>query len=152
MKEQKSGAIINISANLHWNGAWGQVHSSAAKAGVDAITKVLATEWGPHGIRVCGLVPGAIEGTEGFERLGDFGNINNKERTNQAFKKKSASSNKVIEHMKAITPAQRFGKPEDIGYAALFLGSPAASYVSGSLLVVDGGVSLTMPNSFFMSP
>ena len=85
MKSRKSGVIINISATLHWNGSWGQLHSSAAKAGVDAITKVLATEWGPHGIRVCGIVPGPIEGTEGFERLGDLNNINNKQRTNASF-------------------------------------------------------------------
>jgi peroxisomal 2,4-dienoyl-CoA reductase len=86
MKEKRSGVIINISATLHWNGSWGQVHSSAAKAGVDAITKVMATEWGPYGIRVVGLVPGPIRGTEGFERLLDIQNLNNKERTNQAYK------------------------------------------------------------------
>mmetsp|Transcript_11216 Transcript_11216/g.18881 ORF Transcript_11216/g.18881 Transcript_11216/m.18881 type:complete len:185 (-) Transcript_11216:320-874(-) len=72
MKNQREGVIINISATLHWSGSWGQVHSSAAKAGVDAITKVLATEWGPFGVRVCGIVPGPIKGTEGFERLGDI--------------------------------------------------------------------------------
>ena len=54
------GVIINISAILHWNGSALQAHSSAAKAGVDALTKVLACEWGPHGVRVTGLVPGAI--------------------------------------------------------------------------------------------
>eukprot|EP00356_Strombidium_inclinatum_P003492 CAMPEP_0170482730 /NCGR_PEP_ID=MMETSP0208-20121228/2618_1 /TAXON_ID=197538 /ORGANISM="Strombidium inclinatum, Strain S3" /LENGTH=294 /DNA_ID=CAMNT_0010755593 /DNA_START=4 /DNA_END=885 /DNA_ORIENTATION=+ len=151
-KSQKSGVIINISANLHWQGAWGQSHSSAAKAGVDALTRVLANEWGPHGVRVVGLVPGAIEGTEGFERLGDFGNINNKERTNKAFEKKGASSHKMIEFVKAVIPAQRFGKTTDIANAALFLGSPAASYVTGSLLVVDGAVSNTMPNMFYMAP
>ena len=75
------GVIINISASLHWNGSWGQAHSAAAKAGVDALTKVLACEWGPKGVRVVGVVPGPIEGTEGFQRLGDIGNINNKQRT-----------------------------------------------------------------------
>ena len=81
MKQQRSGVIINISAALHWNGSFAQAHPAAAKAGVDAITKVLATEWGPYGIRVCGIVPGAIEGTEGFSRLGDLNNLNNKENT-----------------------------------------------------------------------
>lgn len=70
--------IINITMTLHWNGAWGLVHAAAAKAGVDSITKVLATEWGPYGVRVNGIAPGAIEGTEGFERLGDLNNLNNK--------------------------------------------------------------------------
>jgi peroxisomal 2,4-dienoyl-CoA reductase len=78
MKPNKSGIIINISAELHWNGQYGQVHSAAAKAGVDAITKVTACEWGPYGVRVNGLVPGPIKGTEGFDRLGNINNMNNK--------------------------------------------------------------------------
>jgi len=78
MKKQGGGVIINISATLHWNGTAMQIHSSAGKAGVDAITKVLAVEWGPHNVRVCGIVPGAISGTEGFERLGSMNNLNNK--------------------------------------------------------------------------
>jgi peroxisomal 2,4-dienoyl-CoA reductase len=153
MKAQKSGVIINISATLHWNGSWGQVHSSAAKAGVDAITKVLAVEWGPYGIRVCGIVPGPIEGTEGFERLGDLDNINNKEKTNSSFEKKSTSQgNSTIDQLKCIMPVQRFGKTDDIANAALFLASPAASFVTGTDLVVDGGQYLTAPNMMFGSP
>ena len=152
MKERRSGVIINISATLHWNGSWGQVHSSAAKAGVDAITKVLATEWGPYGIRVCGLVPGPIEGTEGFERLGDLNNLNNKERTNKSFEAGSTSANPALDQMKAMIPAQRFGAVHDIANAALFLGSPAASYITGTDLLVDGGNNLTCPNSVFGSP
>jgi peroxisomal 2,4-dienoyl-CoA reductase len=153
MKAQKSGVIINISATLHWNGSWGQVHSSAAKAGVDAITKVLAVEWGPYGIRVCGIVPGPIEGTEGFERLGDLDNINNKEKTNSSFEKKSTSQgNKAIDQLKCMMPVQRFGKTTDIASAALFLASPAASFVTGTDLVVDGGQYLTAPNMMFGSP
>ena len=58
MKKQKSGIILNITMTLHYSGAFGLIHSAAAKAGVDAITKVLATEWGPHGIRVNGIAPG----------------------------------------------------------------------------------------------
>jgi NAD(P)-dependent dehydrogenase (short-subunit alcohol dehydrogenase family) len=52
------------------------VHSGSAKAGVDTITKNLAVEWGPNKVRVVGIVPGAIEGTEGFERPGDLANMN----------------------------------------------------------------------------
>ena len=54
------------------------MHSGCAKAGVDNLTKTLAVEWGPNKVRVVGIVPGAIEGTEGFERLGDLANMNNK--------------------------------------------------------------------------
>ena len=82
MKKNGGGVIINISASLHWSGTVFQTHSAAAKAGVDSITKTLACEWGPYGVRVCGIVPGAIEETEGFSRLGDIGNLNNKEKSN----------------------------------------------------------------------
>jgi len=81
---KNGGVIINLSAMLHWNGSALQAHSAAAKAGVDALTKVLACEWGPHGVRVCGLVPGAITGTEGFARLGDISLMNNREGTKNA--------------------------------------------------------------------
>jgi 2,4-dienoyl-CoA reductase [(3E)-enoyl-CoA-producing], peroxisomal len=76
--------IINVSATLHWNGNWGLLHASAAKAGVDAITKVLGTEWGPYGIRVVGMVPGPIAGTEGIERLSNIDSVNNKEKANKS--------------------------------------------------------------------
>lgn len=84
MKPRKFGVILNISAELHWNGSVFQAHSAAAKAGVDALTKTLACEWGPHGIRVNGLCPGAIEGTEGFARLGDIALLNKKDASKQA--------------------------------------------------------------------
>jgi peroxisomal 2,4-dienoyl-CoA reductase len=80
--KNNGGVIINISAALHWSGSALQVHSASAKAGVDTITKTLAVEWGPHKVRVTGIVPGAIEGTEGFERLGDLANMNNKDKSN----------------------------------------------------------------------
>lgn len=86
MKVNKSGTIINISTTLHWNGSWGLLHACAAKAGVDAMTKVLAVEWGPYGVNVNGIVPGPIEGTEGFSRL-SLTNVNNKKKTDKAFEK-----------------------------------------------------------------
>ena len=112
MKKQKAGVIINITMTLHYSGAFGLIHSAAAKAGVDAITKVLATEWGPYGIRVNGIAPGPIEGTEGFERLGDFGNLNNKEKSNSAMERKASSDpsqNPFLQLLKGVTPVQRFG-------------------------------------------
>lgn len=87
----KGGCIINISAQLHWNGSAMQAHVAAAKAGVDALTKVFATEWGPSNVRVCGIVPGAIAGTEGFERLGSLANMNNKKATEKARETRAAS-------------------------------------------------------------
>ena len=145
------GVIINISASLHWSGSALQVHSGAAKAGVDTITKTLAVEWGPNKVRVAGIVPGAIEGTEGFERLGDLANMNNKEKSNEAFKKGDAKSASFKESM-VIAPINRFGQVSDIANAALYLASPMASYVSGTNLVVDGGATLIFPNFLFSFP
>ena len=81
MKARGSGTIINISANLPMKGNMFQAHASAAKAGVDALTKVLAVEWGPHGVRVNGLVPGVIKGTEGVTRLANLSLLNDKNAT-----------------------------------------------------------------------
>jgi peroxisomal 2,4-dienoyl-CoA reductase len=115
------GSIVNISATLPYLGTVGQAHASAAKAGVDALTRTLAVEWGPHGIRVNGIAPGPIEGTEGVKRL-----------TNEA-SRASALKN---------CPLGRMGTTGDIANAALYLASDAASYVNGVTLVVDGGLWL----------
>src|SRR4051812_24154513 len=63
------GQVINVSATLHYLATPMQIHVSAAKAGVDAITRNLSVEWGRHGIRVNGIAPGPIEDTEGMKRL-----------------------------------------------------------------------------------
>ena len=93
----------------------------AAKAGVDSLTRVLACEWGPHGIRVNGIAPGPIEGTEGVRRL-----TNEKSRASAL----------------AYNPLGRMGTTDDIANAALYLCSEAASFVNGVTLVVDGGLWL----------
>ncbi len=67
--KKSNGQILNISATLHYLGTPMQIHVSAAKAGVDAITRNLAVEWGKYGIRVNGIAPGPIEDTEGMKRL-----------------------------------------------------------------------------------
>ena len=92
MRDNRNGVIINIGAVTHWNGSALFVHSASGKAGVEAVTKVLATEWGPYGVRVSALIPGGITGTEGMARLTDMGNINNRDRTNTAAERKGTAS------------------------------------------------------------
>lgn len=114
------GQILNITATLHYNATPMQIHASAAKAGVDAITRTLALEWGPLNIRVNGIAPGPIDETEGMTRLaGDM-------------------RDKVVDGV----PLKRLGTTWDIANAALFLASDAGSYVHGETLVVDGGAWL----------
>jgi len=117
LKESR-GQIINISATLHYLATPLQIHVSAAKAGVDAITRNLSAEWGRYGIRVNGIAPGPIEDTEGMKRL---------------------VPENVKELIKRKIPLGRFGRIEDIENAALFLASDAAAFVNGVTLVVDGG-------------
>src|SRR5687767_11957823 len=67
--KERGGSVINISATLPYLGTMGQSHAAAAKAGIDSLTRTLAVEWGPHRIRVNGIAPGPIDGTEGVRRL-----------------------------------------------------------------------------------
>jgi len=117
LKEHR-GQVLNISATLHYLGTPLQLHVSAAKAGVDALTRNLAVEWGRYGIRVNAIAPGPIEDTEGMTRL-----------VPEAIK----------ERLKKAVPLGRFGRIADIEKAAVFLCSDAASFISGAVLVVDGG-------------
>ena len=117
LKEHR-GQILNISATLHYLGTPMQLHVSAAKAGVDALTRNLAVEWGRHGIRVNAIAPGPIGDTEGMKRL---------------------VPQPIKEKLKERIPLGRFGMISDIENAAVFLCSDAASYINGAVLVVDGG-------------
>jgi peroxisomal 2,4-dienoyl-CoA reductase len=112
------GQILNISATLHYGGTPLQLHVSAAKAGVDALTRNLAVEWGRYGIRVNGIAPGPIEDTEGMKRL---------------------VPPDVKERLRKHIPLRRFGLIRDIEQAAVFLCSDAASFINGAMIVVDGG-------------
>ncbi len=116
--KQNRGQILNISATLHYVGTPMQIHVSAAKAGVDAMTRNLAVEWGKHGIRVNGIAPGPIADTEGMKRL---------------------VPEPIKDKLEKRIPLQRFGLIKDIENAAVFLCSDAASFISGETLVVDGG-------------
>lgn len=116
--KKSQGQILNISATLHYLATPMQIHVSAAKAGVDAITRNLSVEWGRQGIRVNGIAPGPIEDTEGMKRL---------------------LPEPLKEKITRRIPLGRFGRIADIENAALFLASDAASYINGVTLVVDGG-------------
>ena len=116
--KRNQGQILNISATLHYLGTPMQLHVSAAKAGVDALTRNLAVEWGRYGIRVNAIAPGPIGDTEGMKRL---------------------VPEPIKEKLKQRIPLGRFGLIEDIANAAVFLCSDAASFINGAVLVVDGG-------------
>jgi peroxisomal 2,4-dienoyl-CoA reductase len=116
--KKNPGQILNISATLHYLGTPMQLHVSAAKAGVDALTKNLAVEWGRYGIRVNAIAPGPIADTEGMKRL---------------------VPEPIKEKLKKRIPLGRFGLIKDIENAAVFLCSDAASFINGAILVVDGG-------------
>ncbi|OCB89524.1 NAD-binding protein [Sanghuangporus baumii] len=123
------GSYIHVSATLHYRGTPYQAHVSAAKAAVDALSQVIAVEEGPHGVRSNVIAPGPIGGTEGMERL--------------SAQLKAGSSASVdstswsADHSSGI-PVARWGDKRDIANAAVFLFSPAASFVSGAVLVIDG--------------
>lgn len=120
--KKPGGSIINISAPQAWVAMPMQSHVCAAKAGVDMITRTLALEWGPIGIRINSIAPGPIADTEGMRRL--------------------APNEKIAEQYKRSVPLQRYGTVDDIGRAAMFLSSDAASYVSGIVMPVDGAWSV----------
>jgi peroxisomal 2,4-dienoyl-CoA reductase len=117
----RGGVILNISATLQLLGTAGQVHASAAKAGIDALTRTLAVEWGPLGIRVNGLAPGPVEGTEGVRRL------------------TSEASRALIQEQ---CPLGRMATIDEVANAALFLCSDASAFITGTTLVIDGGLWL----------
>jgi peroxisomal 2,4-dienoyl-CoA reductase len=119
--KQRRGVVLNISATLQLLGTVGQSHASAAKAGIDALTRALAAEWGEFGIRVNGVAPGPVDGTEGVRRL-----VTPEGRARIAQQ----------------CPLGRMASIEEIANAALFLCSDAASFITGVTLVVDGGLWL----------
>jgi NAD(P)-dependent dehydrogenase (short-subunit alcohol dehydrogenase family) len=116
--EASRGSILNIIAAYAWSGEPGAVHSASAKAGVLAMTRTLAAEWGRFGIRVNAVSPGPVH-TEGTD-------------------KNLWSVADVEERVRARIPLGRLGEPEDIARAALWLSSDDASWISGAVLPVDG--------------
>jgi 2,4-dienoyl-CoA reductase [(3E)-enoyl-CoA-producing], peroxisomal len=119
--KERGGVVLNISATLQLLGTMGQSHASAAKAGIDALTRALAVEWGPSGIRVNGLAPGPVEGTEGVKRL---------------------TTNRSRAMIQEYCPLGRMGTIDEVASAAVFLCSDASAFITGATLVIDGGLWL----------
>ncbi len=123
MKDQeKGGAIVNIIAPYAWTGCPGVVHSTAAKAGVLAMTKTLAAEWASYGIRVNAVAPGPFESKGAASRLWPTEEIRN-----------------AIESQ---IPAGRFAETEEVAGAVAYLASRQAAYITGTELTIDGGWTL----------
>lgn len=117
MIQQKHGSIINIVATYAWTGGPWTVHSASAKAGVIAMAKTLAVEWSPYNIRVNCIAPGPVQTEGASSRLW------------------AGMEKQVAEKI----PLKRFGTPEEIASAAVFLTSDAGRYITGEVLTVDGG-------------
>lgn len=115
-------ALLNITAAQSWMPTPGQIHVCAAKAGIDQITRTLAMEWGPSGVRVNAIAPGPVEGTEGMARL--------------------APTPASVQAWTDAVPLRRFARQDDIARAALWLCSADAAYITGVVLSVDGGLAL----------
>ena len=113
------GSVIDIGASYAWTGGPGFAHSAAAKAGVKNMVASLAVEWGPYGIQVNGLVPGLIPHEDMTDDI----------RGNLA---------RADPEKDALQPAMRVGTRREFGWAATFLASPYARFISGHTLVVDG--------------
>ena len=118
MAKQRYGKIVNVSSIIGLIGNAGQVNYAASKAGLIGVTKSLAKELGVRNICVNSIAPGFIK-TAMTEKL----------------------SEKVKERMLGQIPLARFGRPEDVAYAAVFLSSSSADYITGQVLVVDGGMT-----------
>ncbi|MBB3988247.1 2-deoxy-D-gluconate 3-dehydrogenase [Sagittula marina] len=118
MAAKTPASVVNIASLLSFQGGIRVPAYTAAKHGVAGLTKILANEWAPHGITVNAIAPGYIE-TNNTEAL-----RNDPER-----------SKAILDRI----PAARWGKASDIGGTAAFLASPAAEYITGTVLNVDGG-------------
>jgi NAD(P)-dependent dehydrogenase (short-subunit alcohol dehydrogenase family) len=112
-------SLISITAGQAERASLYQAHVCAAKAGINMLTKCLALEWGPAGVRVNAISPGPIAETEGMARL--------------------APTDEAEIRVKSRNPMRRYGLKDEIADMAIFLSSPQAAYVNGAIIPVDGG-------------
>jgi peroxisomal 2,4-dienoyl-CoA reductase len=129
MKAQGAGRIVSISMTLHYRGWPLMAHATAAKAGVDALTRTLALEWAKDRITVNAVAPGPIP-TEGVRK---------------AFTPPGSDAPDLFGMEKYATdaiPLGRWGAPDDIGQMVTYLASPAGDWITGAIMVVDGGAWL----------
>jgi len=125
-------SLISITAPQAVNPCVAQSHVCAAKAGVNMLTKCLAMEWGPMGVRVNAISPGPIQDTEGMARLAPT----------------EASRSKVREGI----PLRRFGTKDEVAEVVLFLCSDKSQFITGAVLDCDGGISLVGRGSLIDVP
>jgi len=115
-------SLISITAGQGARPSMYQAHVCAAKAGINMLTKCLAMEWGPAGVRVNAISPGPIEDTEGMRRL--------------------APSDEAEQRIKSRIALRDYGTKTDIAEAAIFLSTDSAKYITGTIMNVDGGSEL----------
>lgn len=142
MRASGGGSIVNISMTLHYRG-WPQMaHATAAKGGIDALTRTLALEWATDRVRVNAVAPGPVP-TEGvlkaFTRPAASGPDLFAGQTGTGDEASERITRDAIADRARGIPLARWGTPHDIANAVVFLASPAASWVTGAILVVDGG-------------
>jgi NAD(P)-dependent dehydrogenase (short-subunit alcohol dehydrogenase family) len=140
MRAQGGGSIVNISMTLHYRGWPLMAHATAAKAGIDAITKTLALEWAKDRVRMNAVAPGPIP-TEGVRKA--FAPPPSADGVPDVFAVEKAMES----YAKKMIPLQRWGAPADIANMVAFLASPAGSWITGAIMVVDGGEWLAKPPS-----
>lgn len=119
MLRRRSGAIVNLTSYVGLHGNAGQTNYAASKGGIVGLTKALAKELGNRGVRVNAVAPGYIE----TELTGVL-------------------SEEIRELIRSNTPLQRLGTPEDVAGAVRFLCSDEAAFVTGEVMLVDGGLGM----------
>jgi 2,4-dienoyl-CoA reductase [(3E)-enoyl-CoA-producing], peroxisomal len=138
MREQGGGSIVNISMTLHYRGWPLMAHATAAKAGIDALTRTLALEWAKDKVRINAVAPGPIP-TEGVRKA--FTPPPTADGVPDVFAVEKAMG----DYARKMIPLQRWGSPADIANMVTYLASPAASWITGAIMVVDGGEWLAKP-------